>query len=169
MVMIGAAMEPDPAWCEDEGALKLQKEMLDTFNNNAAGAGASFYFVVDKVDQYYEGVKERGGVPRTEPKSQFYGLRDFMILDPDGYRLLPYSYIQMTECQSCGMPMTDAQPGDMYCQHCTDDKGNLRSYEEVFEGTVQGYFMGMQGMERGDAEAAAKEHLSQMQAWKCRE
>ena len=28
------------------------------------------------------------GAPRIEPKSQFYGLRDFMILDPDGYRLL---------------------------------------------------------------------------------
>jgi hypothetical protein len=92
-----------------------------------------------------------------------------MILDPDGYRLMMYSYIQMSECQSCGMPLADAQPGDMYCDHCTDDAGNLRSYEQILEGTIQGYFMGMQGMERAAAEVAAKEHLGNMKAWKCRE
>ena len=48
-----------------------------------------------------------------------------------------------------------------------DSEGNLKPYVEVFEGTVAGYFMGMQGMEREAAEAAATEHLSKMQAWHC--
>lgn len=167
VIMIGAAMEPDPSWCDDEATLELQKEMLDVFQNGTPGAGASFYFLIDGVDGYFADVKERGGQPRTEPKSQFYGLREFMILDPDGYRLLMYSYIQLSECQSCGMPLTEAKPGDMYCDYCTDDKGTLRSYEQVLEGTIQGYFMGMQGMERAAAEVAAKEHLGKMPAWKC--
>jgi hypothetical protein len=41
----------------------------------------------------------------------------------------------------------------------------LRPYEQVFEGTVTGFFMGMQKMERPAAEAAAKEHLAKMPAW----
>ncbi len=169
VVMIGAAMEPDPSWCEDEDTLKLQKEMLDVFQKGTPGAGVSFYFVIDGVDEYFSGVKERGGKPRTEPKTQFYGLRDFMILDPDGYRLQMYSYVQLSECQSCGMPLTDAEPGDMYCNYCTTDDGKLRSYEEVLQGTIQGYFIGMQGMEADAAAVAAKEHLAKMPAWKCRE
>ena len=64
-------------------------------------------------------------------------------------------------CESCGMTIDDGT----YCEHCTDDKGALRSFEQVFEGTVTGYFMGMQQMPRDEAEQAAKEHLSKMPAW----
>ena len=88
--------------------------------------------------------------------------------DPDGYRLLFYTPIQMSSCQSCGMPLKDAKPGSMYCQYCTDDKGNLKPYEKVFEGTTTGYFMAMQKLPRKDAEAAAKKHLATMPAWKGR-
>jgi hypothetical protein len=53
----------------------------------------------------------------------------------------------------------------MYCDYCTDEEGKLRSFEDVLEGTIQGYFMGMQKMERGEAEVAAKEMLAKMPAW----
>ena len=59
----------------------------------------------------------------------------------------------------------DAKPGAMYCDYCTDDGGQLRPFEDILEGTITGYFMGMQKMERGPAEAAAKEHLAKMPAW----
>ena len=85
--------------------------------------------------------------------------------DPDGYRLVFYTPVAMESCQSCGMPLADAEPGQMYCDYCTDEKGTLRPYEQVFEGTVTGYFMGMQKMGRKDAEKAAKEHLGKMPAW----
>jgi hypothetical protein len=45
----------------------------------------------------------------------------------------------------------------------------LRPYEAILEGTIQGYFMGMQRMERAEAEVAAKEHLAKMPAWSLRE
>jgi hypothetical protein len=35
----------------------------------------------------------------------------------------------------------------------------------VLEGTITGYFMGMQKMERSEAEKAAREHLATMPAW----
>ena len=53
----------------------------------------------------------------------------------------------------------------MYCQYCVDERGQLKPYSQVLEGTVAGYFMGMQKMERSAAERAAKEHLSKMPAW----
>jgi hypothetical protein len=56
----------------------------------------------------------------------------------------------------------------MYCQYCTDEKGALKPYEAVFEGTTQGYFMAMQKMPRPQAEKAAREHLAKMPAWKSR-
>jgi len=46
-----------------------------------------------------------------------------------------------------------------------DAKGQLKPYEQVFEGTVTGYFMGMQKMARKEAEKAAREHLAKMPAW----
>ena len=75
----------------------------------------------------------------------------------------------MESCQSCGMPLTDAALGQMYCQYCVDESGKLRPYEAILEGTISGYFMGMQKMERGAAEVAAKEHLSRLPAWTCLE
>ena len=74
----------------------------------------------------------------------------------------------MESCQSCGMPLSDAEPGQMYCQYCTDEQGQLRTYETVLEGTIQGYFMGMQKMSREEAELAAREHLAKMPAWQGR-
>ncbi|MEM7305911.1 MAG: hypothetical protein AAF682_04540 [Planctomycetota bacterium] len=44
-------------------------------------------------------------------------------------------------------------------------QGRAEPYEEVFKGTVTGFFMGMQKMERSPPEAAAKEHLARMPAW----
>ena len=53
----------------------------------------------------------------------------------------------------------------MYCEYCTDDKGTLKPYEAVLEGTTVGYFMAMQKLKRPEAETAARSHLSKMPAW----
>ncbi len=129
------------------------------------GVGVAFYIRVPDVDAYHAALVERGTTPLLGPMNQFYGLRDIVVADPDGYQLVFYTPIKMSECQSCGMPLADAQPGQMYCGHCTDDAGNLHPYEAILEGTIQGYFMGMRGMERAEAETAAKEHLAKMPAW----
>ena len=165
-VMIGAAMTPDAATCEhDPEGAETMKEVMAEFEASTPGAGVFFYLMVPDVDAYYAEVTAKGVKAQSAPKNQFYGLRDFPVRDPDGYRYQIYSPITMESCQSCAMPMTDAKPGQMYCQYCTDEDGQLRPYEQVFEGTVTGYFMGMQKMERAEAEAAAREHLAKMPAW----
>ncbi len=142
----------------------FQSSLIDDWKK-APGGGVLVYIRVDDVDGYYADVVDRGGKPACEPKNEFYGLRNFMLQDQDGYRLAFYSPLKMTSCQSCGMPLTDAKEGDMYCQHCTDDDGQLHPFEAILEGTISGYFMGMQKMDREAAEVAAKEHLAKMPAW----
>lgn len=166
-LMIGVSMDPEKveAMTDDDKEKAWHRSAAVEFREHPPGVGAMFYLQVDDVDAYHAGVLERGGNPATDPKSQFYGLRAFGMQDPTGYRLLFYSPITMESCQSCGMPLAEAKPGDMYCNYCTDDDGKLRSFEEVLEGTIQGYFMGMQKMERAEAEVAAKAMLMKMPAW----
>lgn len=66
------------------------------------------------------------------------------------------------------MPLEDVAPGTMYCTYCTDERGQLKSYEQVLEGTTSGYFMALQKMPREQAAVAAKAHLSKYPAWKSR-
>lgn len=171
-VMLGAAMDPAHAgeMCGgDAEDMALYGGMAEAFQKNAAGAGVTFYLTVADVDAFDKEIRSKGVKPlRKGPKTQFYGIRETLVRDPDGYTLVFYVPVAMESCQSCAMPLTDAQPGQMYCDHCTDEAGKLRPYEAIFEGTVSGYFMGMQKIERGPAEAAAKEHLSKMPAWKIR-
>ena len=50
---------------------------------NAIGA----YVFVEDVDGLYKELCERGAKLLSEPVQQFYGLRDFVALDLDGYHL----------------------------------------------------------------------------------
>ena len=121
----------------------------------APGGGVVTYFPVPDVDAYYKDITGRGAKACSAPMDQFYGIRDFPAKDMDGYILSFFQGITLTTCGSCGMPMQDAKEGQMYCEHCSDDKDNLHPYEAILEGTIQGYFMGMQKLERPAAEAAA--------------
>ncbi len=170
-VMFGGLMPPEAAaqMCgDDPGAQQYMKTLFEEFQKNRPGVGVVTYVMVPDVDKYHAKLVAKGVKGLAQPKSQFYGIRDFGVQDPEGYRLLFYSPIKMENCQSCGMPMKDAKPGAMYCQYCTDERGQLRSYESVLEGTTTGYFMAMQKMPRADAEKAAKKHLSTMPAWQGR-
>lgn len=167
-IMVGGAPDPDRAAEMGCGTDDLEhwRKVRKDFDSNLAGVGVAVYIMVPNVDAYYAEVKKRGGKPHGEPKTQFYGLRDFRIEDPTGYTIDVYTPVKLASCQSCAMPLQDAKPGQMYCQYCTTPDGQLRPYEQVFEGTVTGYFMGMQKMNRSDAEKAAHEHLGKQIAWK---
>ncbi|MHC5212752.1 MAG: VOC family protein [Planctomycetota bacterium] len=166
-IMIGASMDPEqaPDCGSSSDVMALHKKMHADFTANKAGIGMFTYVVVPDVDAYHAGLKAKGVTPECEPTTQFYGIRDFSVQDPDGYRLVFYSPVQVTSCGSCGMPLKDAKEGEMYCHFCVDDTSKLKPYDEVLEGTIQGYFMGMQNMPRDKAEVAAKEHLAKMPAW----
>ena len=55
-------------------------------------------------------------------------------------------------------------PANLYCVHCSNPEGSLKSQAEVFEGMVN-FMMTSQKMDRGTAEGAAREYMSKMPAW----
>jgi uncharacterized glyoxalase superfamily protein PhnB len=166
-IMLGASMDPEqgPDCGADADAKALHGKLFKEFSAHRSGIGFFVYVLVPDVDAFHKRLTKAGAKPEVQPTTQFYGIRDFSVLDPDGYRLVFYSPATMTSCGSCGMPLKDAKEGEMYCHFCVDDKGKLKPYEQVLEGTIQGYFMGMQQMPRDKAEQAAKEHLAKMPAW----
>ncbi|HED66538.1 MAG TPA: hypothetical protein ENJ09_13410 [Planctomycetes bacterium] len=167
-VMLGQATPPEKVgeMCAgDEEALAIHTGLATDFRDNLPGAGVTIYLQVPDIDAYFGEITGRGVETDCKPKTEFYGIRNVFLRDPDGYRLVMFTPVTMESCQSCGMPLTDAEPGQMYCDYCTDEEGKLRPFEQVFEGTVTGFFMGMQKMDRESAEKAATEHLSKMPAW----
>ena len=63
---------------------ELQKEAELTHK----GAGVFLYFSVDDVDVTYQEVLAKGLKPTSEPKDQPWGNREFVLPDPDGYKLV---------------------------------------------------------------------------------
>jgi len=168
-LMVGLQGKPEQiaTMCKDDPAeAAWHLGSYEDVQKSQVGAGVVLYFHVADADAFHAEVQKRGGKPATSPKTQFYGLRDFGIQDPDGYRIVFYHPVTMENCQSCAMPLADAKPGDMYCDYCTDEKGQLRPFEDILAGTT-GYFEREQGMDKASAEAAAREHLLKMPAWVC--
>ena len=66
------------------------------------------------------------------------------------------------KCESCGMPINNGT----YCQYCTDENGNLQSFEERFENMVQWTMKNSPNMSREEVEQRTKAYMSTMPAWK---
>src|SRR5690349_1493401 len=167
-VMIGPNMNPDDVkkWCgSDAAALEQSLRRVDDFVKHKHGVGIATYVMVPDIDAWHAGVAKKGVKFGGSPKTQFYGIREVSLEDPDGYSFMFYSNVKLATCQSCSMPMKDAKPGAMYCDYCVDEKGKLKSYETVLEGCISGYFIPMQKLSRPDAEKAAREMLSKQPAW----
>ncbi len=167
-VMLGAAMNPEQVrqlCAHDPDSVDEFVGMAEAFRDSAAGVGVTVYVCVPDVDDYDRRLRERGVSPLREPRTQFYGIREIVVVDPDGYRLVFYSPVLLKSCQSCGMPLPDAAPGQMYCVHCTSEDGRLRPYDQVLEGTARGYFMQIKKLDPASAREAARDHLAGMPAW----
>lgn len=54
------------------------------------GGGLFVYLQVEDVDTYYEKIQKRGIVPTTTPRDWPWGNREFVVRDPDGYKLVFY-------------------------------------------------------------------------------
>jgi len=136
------------------------------------GIGVYLYMHIDgDIDEYYQELKKKGVKIAVDIKDEPYGVRDFTVEDVNGYKLT-FNQISKTakNCMSCGMPMTKLEdfgggnPANIYCGHCSNPDGSLKSREEVFEGMVN-FMMMSQNMDSESAEKAAKEHMSKMPAW----
>ena len=49
--------------------------------------GGTVYILCDSVDSYYESIIARGAKPSSAPSDTPYGMRDFVVHDPDGNQL----------------------------------------------------------------------------------
>lgn len=54
---------------------------------------ARIYLIVDDVDETYKELLEKGLKPSSEPRDWPWGNREFVIRDPDGYKLVFYREI----------------------------------------------------------------------------
>jgi uncharacterized glyoxalase superfamily protein PhnB len=144
------------------------------------GAGVTFYLQIDgDIDAYYDEVKKLGVKIAADIKDEPFGIRDFTVADPDGYKLNfnqalkpagKFEPAAEAKCQSCGMPMVSlgdyggGKTGNLYCIPCCHPDGSLKTYEEVLDGMIN-YMMSSQKMDRSAAGKAAREYLSIMPAW----
>jgi uncharacterized glyoxalase superfamily protein PhnB len=64
----------------------LREDTLEGFRTDLPrGHGTHLYLTVDDVDGLYAQLKAGGAKIEREIETQWYGLREFIIADPDGY------------------------------------------------------------------------------------
>ena len=78
----------------------------------------------------------------------------------------------MLNCISCGMPMEKKEDFSMqntnkpYCVHCSDEKGNLLSYEEILENWSNFLIKIDKGkITKKEAVEQVKEKMKNLPAW----
>lgn len=69
---------------------------------------------------------------------------------------------QTINCDSCGMPIESGR----YCSYCTDESGQLQSFEERFERMVSWQAGREPDKSREELEAATLSYMATMPAWK---
>ncbi|MFC2003616.1 VOC family protein [Chloroflexota bacterium] len=141
-------------------------------SNKELGIGVNLYMQIDgDIDEYYNELKKRGVKIAVDIQDEPYGIRDSTVEDVNGYKLT-FNQPSKTakNCMSCGMPMTKLEdfgggnPANIYCTHCSNPDGSLKSYDEVLNGMVN-FMMMSQNMDRETAEREAKEYMAKMPAW----
>ncbi len=75
---------------DKEDKPEFQKEA----NLENKGAGMFVYISVDDVDEFYQGLIDKGLKPSSEPRDWSWGNREFIIRDPDGYKLVFFKKIR---------------------------------------------------------------------------
>ncbi len=68
--------------------LEEKKEFKKEANAKNKGAGAFLYLSVDDVDKAYLEIKKKGYTPASPPRDWPWGNREFVVRDPDGYKLV---------------------------------------------------------------------------------
>jgi hypothetical protein len=65
-------------------------------------------------------------------------------------------------CESCGMPIETGR----YCSHCTDETGQLQSFEERFERMTAWQARRSPGTPRAEIERQTLAYMATMPAWR---
>ncbi len=77
----------------DQAEIEQLKQDARQFARGGPGVGVAYYLEVANVDAFARRLKRKRLSPLLPPKTQFYGLRDCHVADPDGYRLVFYSRV----------------------------------------------------------------------------
>lgn len=68
------------------------KEQKAAFKKEASaehkGAGQFLYISVEDVDETYKELVDKGVTPSSEPRDWPWGNREFVVRDPDGYKIV---------------------------------------------------------------------------------
>ena len=75
---------------DKEDKPEFQKEA----NLNNKGAGLFLYVSVENVDDFYKSLISKGLKPSSKPRDWPWGNREFVIRDPDGYKLVFFQKIK---------------------------------------------------------------------------
>ncbi len=76
-------------WIEFLLASKVvSEELLPDAKVNPKGIGQYTHISVEDVDDFYEVLVQKGIKPIAEPQDRPWGHREFVISDPDGYKLV---------------------------------------------------------------------------------
>ncbi len=79
-----------------------------------------------------------------------------------------------TYCNACGMPLIEKEDfalgneDAIFCCHCVDETGAVKSCEEIFEGGVQ-FFMAQLGGDRKLAEKVTRKNMNPLPHWQSHE
>jgi catechol 2,3-dioxygenase-like lactoylglutathione lyase family enzyme len=65
------------------GPVLLHLSQAGNPNSKPPGSG-SVYIFCDEVDAYHAEIVAKGAAPQHPPKDYEYGMRDFVVADPDG-------------------------------------------------------------------------------------
>lgn len=75
--------------------LRADKVVTEDFKPDVAagnkGAGQYIHINVENADEFYEEIKANGLKSLSEPKDFPWGHREFVLADPDGYKLVFFS------------------------------------------------------------------------------
>lgn len=75
--------------CFDESRAKYKPASVQK------GVGSFLYLHTDDVDRVYQRCIDNGLTPSSEPSDQPWGNREFAIKDPDGYRYVIFTPINV--------------------------------------------------------------------------
>lgn len=103
-VMLGQAMSPKDMkkMCADnKKAAEYWAEHAKRFQKVAHGVGVCVYLHVPDVDGYQKQLKGKRIKADLPPTTQFYGLREMVVADPDGFTLVFYSHVQAEKPPAC--------------------------------------------------------------------
>lgn len=78
----------------DQDSAKENPEFTKEAFADPKGSGLYIYISVENVDEYYQQLKSKNIETSSEPRDWSWGNREFVVRDPDGYKLVFYQSLK---------------------------------------------------------------------------